>query len=270
MSWLSVAWDTYKANREALTPLGALVGGVIVAWKALHEVRTARERHLDQSKADRERRITENFSKAVEQLGSDQLPTRLGGIYSLERISRESERDYWPIMETLTAFVREGRPSTSAPISSAVEMVTKAEPSQKRGPPTDIQAVLDVLGRREKKVRKQDKDCLHLEGADLRGANLISGHFEGANFNKANLAGAYLKHTNLKDAFLWDAKLNGAILVSTQLKGATGLTQGQVDEALGDEGTVLPKGLYMPAHWSKPLKEQRIELSKLRPAEEEP
>ena len=67
-------------------------------------------RHEEQTSADRERRITESFAKAVEQLGSDKLETRLGGIYTLERIARESEREYWPIMETLTAFVREHAP----------------------------------------------------------------------------------------------------------------------------------------------------------------
>ena len=31
-------------------------------------------------------------------------------IYALERISRDSRRDYWTIMETLTAYVRERAP----------------------------------------------------------------------------------------------------------------------------------------------------------------
>lgn len=43
------------------------------------------------------------MAKAGEQLGSGNLETRLIGIYTLERISRESEREYWPIMETLTS-----------------------------------------------------------------------------------------------------------------------------------------------------------------------
>ena len=64
-------------------------------------------RHFAQTDADRQRRITESFSKAVEQLGSDKLEVRLGGIYSLERISKESPDDYWTVMESLTAFVRE-------------------------------------------------------------------------------------------------------------------------------------------------------------------
>jgi hypothetical protein len=62
-------------------------------------------RRADQS--DLQRRITENFSKAIEQLGSDKIEVRLGGIYSLERISKESLDDYWMAMENLTAFVRE-------------------------------------------------------------------------------------------------------------------------------------------------------------------
>ena len=64
-------------------------------------------RHFGQTDADRQRRITESFAKATEQLGSDKLEVRLGGIYSLERISKESPDDYWTVMENLTAFVRE-------------------------------------------------------------------------------------------------------------------------------------------------------------------
>ena len=34
-----------------------------------------------------ERRITELYTKAVEQLGSDKAPVRLGGLYALDRVS---------------------------------------------------------------------------------------------------------------------------------------------------------------------------------------
>ena len=82
-------------------------GAALLAWAALRQAATASERHQEQTNADRQRRITESFSKAVEQLGSDKLEVRLGGIYSLERISKESPDDYWTVMENLTAFVRE-------------------------------------------------------------------------------------------------------------------------------------------------------------------
>jgi hypothetical protein len=53
------------------------------------------------------RLITERFSKAVEQLGSDKIEVRLGGIYALERIAHDSDRDHWTIMEVLTSFIQE-------------------------------------------------------------------------------------------------------------------------------------------------------------------
>jgi len=56
--------------------------------------------------------ITDRFTKATDQLGSDKLDIRLGGIYSMERIARDSRNDQRPVMEVLTAFVREHMPST--------------------------------------------------------------------------------------------------------------------------------------------------------------
>src|SRR3982751_6161439 len=38
--------------------------------------------------------------------GGPNLEVRLGAIYALERIPRDSERDHWPIMEVLCAYVR--------------------------------------------------------------------------------------------------------------------------------------------------------------------
>ena len=37
--------------------------------------------------------ITDRYTKAIDQLGSEKLETRLGGIYALERIAVDSERD---------------------------------------------------------------------------------------------------------------------------------------------------------------------------------
>ena len=42
----------------------------------------------------------------IDQSGNPAIEIQLGGIYALERIANESEKDYWPIMEILTAYVR--------------------------------------------------------------------------------------------------------------------------------------------------------------------
>ena len=51
--------------------------------------------------------MTDRYTKAIEQLGSDKLDVRIGGIYALERIARDSARDHPAVMEVLTTFIRE-------------------------------------------------------------------------------------------------------------------------------------------------------------------
>ena len=47
----------------------------------------------------REGQVTDRYTKAIEQLGSDKLDVRIGGIYALERIARDSARDHPTVME---------------------------------------------------------------------------------------------------------------------------------------------------------------------------
>ncbi len=51
--------------------------------------------------------VTDRYTKAIEQLGSEKLDIRIGGIYALERIARDSARDQPTVIEVLTAFIRE-------------------------------------------------------------------------------------------------------------------------------------------------------------------
>jgi hypothetical protein len=55
----------------------------------------------------REGQVTDRYTKAIEQLGADKLDVRIGGIYALERVARDSARDHPTVMEVLTAFIRE-------------------------------------------------------------------------------------------------------------------------------------------------------------------
>lgn len=70
------------------------------------------------------------FNRAIDQLGSEKLEVRLGAIYTLKRISRDPQyADYRvPILETLTAYVRERTRDD-----------TKAEPS------VDIREIMRFL-----------------------------------------------------------------------------------------------------------------------------
>jgi hypothetical protein len=186
----------------------------------------------------------------VEQLGNDKLEVRLGGVYSLERISKESPDDYWTVMENLTAFVRERSRRNEAertsqdleqrisrrayflwleagrPDGQGEEFWAEAAKQEEPGEPAaDITAALTVIGRRSEQNREREVvndwhfelRCAILKQYDLRGvhlsyADLSRAHLERANLSTAHLEGAFLAATHLERAFLNGAHLEGAFL----------------------------------------------------------
>lgn len=97
-------------------------------------------------------------------------------------------------------------------------------------------------------------------GADLEGANFNKSELGRAVFNDALLTGASFQFANLSRVELAKARyggpidFTGAFLYLTRIEGidlsaAKGLIQTQIDQACGDEGTVLPRGLTVPASW---------------------
>ena len=56
----------------------------------------------------RQGQVTDRYTKAIEQLGSDKgLDAQIGGIYALERIARDSHVDHPNNIEVLAAFIRD-------------------------------------------------------------------------------------------------------------------------------------------------------------------
>ena len=117
MQWLSGIWTWYVSNSSNVNPVIGALGAAVLIAAAIQQARIATrqadvpsQRHHAQTAADLRRRIAETFSKAVEQIASDKLEVRLGGLYTLQRLSRESSDDYLPIMELVSAFVRTKRP----------------------------------------------------------------------------------------------------------------------------------------------------------------
>lgn len=85
-----------------------------------------------------------------------------------------------------------------------------------------------------------------LQDAALDGTFLDRASFQNANMSGASLRGAYAKRTDFGGANLSSVDLTGAILWGSDLSTSTGLIQDQLDGAIGDEETLLPKGLTVP------------------------
>lgn len=130
----------------------------------------------------KDKQITEQYAKAVEQLGTtgdDKLAVRLGGLYALERIANGSARDHTAIMEVLTAYVRNSVPwpakprrSKEPPAEGRDTHGTAQEPEAAAMLPADVQAILTVLGRRRTDYERDSPLRLDLQRTNLSGANL--------------------------------------------------------------------------------------------------
>ncbi|PRX66194.1 uncharacterized protein YjbI with pentapeptide repeats [Nonomuraea fuscirosea] len=170
--------------------------------------------------------VTDRYTKAIQQLGdSENLHIRIGGIYALERIARDSERDHSTVQEVLTAFVREYAPEPEQ--SAAEEGATQV--ALPRKVPADVQASLTVLGRAN--MLDANLTGAYLARAELPGADLSRAKLTGADLINAKLTGAKLTGADLAGADLTAAMLGGANLAGARLADAdlTGATLGHAD-----------------------------------------
>jgi Pentapeptide repeats (8 copies) len=200
----------------------ALLSGLFFTWRTLQ--------------VNREGQITERFTRAIDQLGKVEdgqklFEIRIGGIYALERIARESEEDYWQIMEILTAYVRQNAP---LPPGEGQERTHDAPDEQRaiEGPggksetteistlDPDIKAIMIILRRRKGYYMRGEPESLDLRGTNLAGADLSGVNLTGVNLIEANLTGANLTGADLSGAGLIEANLTGVNLSGVDLPGA--------------------------------------------------
>jgi hypothetical protein len=164
--------------------------------------------------------VTDRYTKAIEQLGSEKLDVRIGGIYALERIGHDSARDHPTVMEVLSEFIR----------------AHSREPLTPGGTPEgktrrDVQAAVAVIGRRtaERDIRVFDLHGVFLAEAILDNANITSRGSEQDSVKNANPS-AYLGGVDFSRATLKDANLVGASLVDAKFIGAN-LTRAKLTDA---------------------------------------
>jgi Pentapeptide repeats (8 copies) len=207
--------------------------------------------------------VTERYTKAVEQLGSDKLDVRIGGIYALERVARDSARDHPTVMEVLTAFIREhSHDQWPPPVpSSRMTRITRRERFRARGrkeersTQPDVQAALTVVGRRAAKrdIQPIDLTRADLTRANLEGANLTGADLTGANLDRATLTGANLVNATLIGVHFSLRKLEfAALLVGADLSFAN-LTGADLTGAIIDyadlTGARWPVNTPVPGGW---------------------
>jgi hypothetical protein len=204
-----------------------VVSAVVVTWQQLEVDRRQLGRQV--AVAGQEQ-AAERFARALDQLGSEQLDVRIGGIYGLERVAaRASEavagqelayrppwaadpppEEWWAVQDRLQVFEI---------LSAYVRTSSHRPPSLSDGAPSplqlrqpDVAAAVTALARRT--VVAGDP-ALDLRGSQLAGARLGRARLAGA-----DLAGADVRLADLQQADLAGAHLVQALMCGAQLQGA--------------------------------------------------
>lgn len=179
-----------EERRSVLLVLGGLIAVVTLYYTA--------RRHALSEDANR----TDRYSAAIGHLGSEYVEVRTGGVYALERIMRESERDRAAISDVLCAFVR------ARAVNRYDQDTRTFSPI-----PIDVDAAVRVISRRGSRGEGYPP-------ADLADTDLSGVYIPGAQLANANLQGCTLFHADLSGADLSGARLSGAILTAANLRQA--------------------------------------------------
>ena len=183
-------------------------------------LRITEEANRETQRLREEGQVTERFTRAIEQLGSEDMAIRLGGIYALERIARDSEKDHWTVMEVLGAFVRA---NATEEANTKLELDPNVHPDIATMVVTgweiriDIEAALTVIGRREERPEPGS--------IDLHEVWLCSYLFEGSRFDDINFHGAVLREarfdkSSMRDVRFIDADLSNSTFFTSDLANA--------------------------------------------------
>jgi hypothetical protein len=249
------AQDLFGMENEARKTLSQLLGGIVLLIGLAFTWR--------QIGGTEEGRITDRYTDAVNQLGVTSPEVRLGGIYALERIGRDSAKDAGPIREVLAAFVRMHAcwdERSEEPVCSAATPTSTSDVLSE-----EVRAVITVIASLDafdtERTRCLDLSHTNLGEVDLRNATLrdicfADASLVGAKFNRATLIGVNFRDADLSRAALSDATIDGAIfdfatmentkLYRTTVRNPIGLTEEQIAVACLDSQTVLPDDVATP------------------------
>ena len=227
--------ERLKLEDDTRKTFAQIVGGIVFLGGLIFTYNTFR--------LQQEGQFTDRFTMAVTQIGDEKLEVRLGGLYALERIAKDSPKDHWTVMEILSAYIRENakKKEESAEKNNSNKSANNKVKETKKdvNVTTDIQAALTIIERR--KIQQDSKtDRINLSGANLSRANLSRAYLGRAYLSEAILRGAYLSEAILSSANLSGADLREAYLSGADLSLVENLTFERLSNVIINENTKLP------------------------------
>jgi uncharacterized protein YjbI with pentapeptide repeats len=272
-----------NAARQTLLQIGGgilIAAGVATAYLQYKDTTLLSKANLEAASATlaltREAQRSERFARTLDQLRSGEEQTRLAGVLTLERMSREFDADQWTIAEVLTAFIR--TQAKRGAIAENSQVMLKYPPYQDWADAPhaghDVQAAISVLGRNswrpgaellKRRHSTYYRRNLDLRNTDLRGLDLTDFQagpmvgnvaqslqppqrvlLVGADLRRAILTRAWLENADLTNARLDHAYVRSANLTRATLTNASlvGADLQEADLARADLGGADLRNAY--------------------------
>ncbi|KOV87624.1 hypothetical protein ADL03_06730 [Nocardia sp. NRRL S-836] len=199
---LYLAWRRQHATEVGLVQKERDQADVARAYELQRDVADHTRLHAERVAAATEkdaadRRVTELYTKASEQLGSDKAPVRLAGLYALERLAQDNPHQRPTVVNVLCAYLRMpyilpgDRPANDADEATRTRHDTSLQEREVRLTAQHILALhLKPGPSRDDPVQTFWPDTdLNLTGAtlidfDLNGCHVREAWFDGATFTE--------------------------------------------------------------------------------------
>jgi Pentapeptide repeats (9 copies) len=201
----------FKIFSMVITTVAAITGGIFAYLNF---------------KINKQKLITDRFSKAAEHLGSiNNKIVVMEGINSLYEIAQDYPNHSWNVMRVLASFIR----------SKTLEHNINRSKNPENYPRvfSETQEAITVVTKINLKAKPSD-EILDLSGSLFLRANLINASFRGVNLRDANFS-----ITNLKGVDFADANLERAIFYESDLSNAN-LKGARLNEAIYCSKTKFP------------------------------
>ncbi|MEU8147616.1 pentapeptide repeat-containing protein [Nonomuraea sp. NPDC048901] len=247
--------EMYDARRQRpwqhLTSIGVLLGLIFTGGGLVYTARTY-DTGQETLRTTQQQQITDRYTKAVESIGKDKpMEVRVGGLYALARVAKDSPPDASTIEQVVTVYTLEHdredlersqdirEPRTITPWHTGVDLVAALKVLRQvhlvdngslglRSPLRTARfmgAVWNGMDLSEAMLSEAD-----LTGANLTSANLISADLTDANISRVNATNVWLIDANLTGATFYAADLTSAAFSDANLTG-TDLTNAILADA---------------------------------------
>jgi uncharacterized protein YjbI with pentapeptide repeats len=249
----SARLDAVRTGLAAGGGAGAAVG-LMLAFRRQHHQEIAT---LLADQDATQRRITELYTKAVEQLGSDKAPVRLGGLYALERLAQDNPSQRQTIVNVICAYLRMPFPPMA---DDAVAAAPNRNAAGENPETNSAVGTADDVWQQEKQVRITAQRIIsdHLRQQYTREDSNKTDSPRFWKDTRLDLAGATLIDFDLSTSTLDEALFDGATFKgSTNFNNATFTGYAQFNKASFSEmarfagTTFLSYATFVKATFSK-------------------